>query len=157
MENYKKSALVMVVAVIMIMLIILNFYYLFGRSFNTYSASVNGALFNLGRIVFGFIKSFILLSIQICAFILLLAIKKQDTPFNFKNVWLLKIIAILLFSIEPLEFIASRIPYEMLDGTFVTNMFYPSGNMLAVGIVVYCVSVVFKHGITLQIQSDETL
>jgi len=47
----------------------------------------------------------------------------------------------------------------LLDGTTltVTPFSIPSGYMLAVGIVVYCLSIVFKHGITLQIQSDETL
>jgi len=99
----------------------------------------------------------IFLTLQVCAVMLLLSIKKDETPFNLKNVRLLKVIAILLMALEPLEVIAARIPVAMSDGTFTSMRYFPSGSMLVVGIVVLCVSLIFKYGISLQTQFDETL
>jgi hypothetical protein len=80
----------------------------------------------------------------------------------------LKSIAIMLMAVEPLQIITERIPLVvdggsivLEDGTTVMKAFakayYPSGVILAVGIVAYCVALIFKHGIYLQKQSDETL
>jgi len=49
----------------------------------------------------------------------------------------------------------------MDDGTIamtaITTSYFPSGVIVVVGIVVYCVALVFMYGISLQKQTDETL
>ena len=154
MENTKKikksaSALLVAVSLIMLYNIIITV--------NGSIPVVTGEVLLNPVIGFNIVKTFVMLSVQICAAILLLSVKKDETPFNLKNVKLLKSIAILLMTVEPLEFIASRIPIALGDGTVIMSTYLPSGFILAAGIVVYCVALVFKYGITLQKQFDETL
>ena len=161
MENIKKikkSALVLLVVVGLIMLyhIILVVSSTVANGFVFFPAP-DGRSFNPVKNVLYIMGTLILLSIQICALILLLSIKRDETPFKIKNVKLLKNIAIMLMTLEPLEVIAAGIPVAMDDGTFIFMRFFPSGNLFVAGIVVYCVSLVFKYGISLQQQSDETL
>ena len=160
----KKSALVLFMAVSLIMLyyviaVVVN---IAAHGFVLYPTlvgvvGVGEASFSTVKAVLYFMDPLILISIQICALLLLLSIKKEETPFSLKNVKLLRAIAILLLVLEPLKVIAARIPLVMGDGTFTSMVYLPSGSVLAVGIVVYCVSLVFKYGITLQKQFDETL
>jgi amino acid transporter len=175
MENIKKikkSALVLLVAVSLIMLyhIILVVVNIATHGFVLYPTFIapdgSEPLFNPVKNILYFMQTLLMLSVQICAAILLLAVKKDETPFNIKNVKLLKSIAILLMSYEPLQMIAERIPLfgssiVLDDGTAIAlaaaSNYFPSGVILAVGIVVYCVALIFKYGISLQKQSDETL
>ena len=158
MENIKKikkSALVLLAAVSLIMLyfiiITVASFFVFDIVFDGVSSSnpVKNALY--------FISALVMLSVQIFVVILLLSVKKDETPFNLKNVRLLKSIAILLMVLEPLEVIASRIPTVLSDNTVAVMTYFPSGSIFVAGIVVYCISLVFKYGITLQKQFDETL
>ena len=102
---------------------------------------------------------------------LLHAIRKEETPFTKKVVRKLKTLAILLIVFEPLHFALNLIPqlYEPLIQYFpiegsdyfdrVETMMTIShgGFILAAGLVVYCVALVFQYGISLQNQADETL
>ena len=158
MENIKKikkSALVLLAAVSLIMLyfiiITVASFFVFDIVFDGVSSS------NPVKIALHAIHILALLSIQIFVVILLLSVKKDETPFNLKNVRLLKSIAILLMVLEPLEVIASRIPTVLSDNTVAVMTYFPSGSIFVAGIVVYCISLVFKYGITLQKQFDETL
>ena len=177
MENIKKikkSALVLLVAVSLIMLyyIILFVINIATHGFVLYPVHFlpDGTIevqFNLAKNILYFMQTLIMLSVQICAAFLLMSITKDETPFKLRNVKLLKSIAIILMAFEPLQVIAEMIPLALVGGSIVMDdgttlqpvlsAYFPSGVIFVVGIVVYCVALVFKHGISLQKQSDETL
>ena len=178
MENtkkIKKSALVLLVAVSLVMLyyIIVFFFNIATHGFVLYPVhflpdgfDAPKVQFNLAKNILYFMQTLIMLSVQICAAFLLMSIIKDETPFKLRNVKLLKSIAIMLMAFEPLQVIAARIPLVgssivMDDGTTLAPVlsmtYFPSGVIFVVGIVVYCVSLVFKHGIFLYNQFDETL
>jgi len=96
---------------------------------------------------------------------LLRSIRKEETPFNLKNVKRLKVIAVMLILLEPYTYIFQRIwwhfnPLIIVDEygehsmTAIMNQF---GAVIAAGLVIYCVALVFQYGISLQNQADETL
>ena len=159
--NIKKTALVLFVVVSL--LLVYNII-LAGRvAFTGYAVPV-GETLNWAKIVFDVIRVLIVLSILTCAMVLLRAIKKDETPFNIRNVTLLKSVAFLIAVIDPYEIVASHVPTFLpkidIDGLSrfeLTTTYLPSGSFFVAGIVVYCVSLVFKYGITLQKQFDETL
>jgi magnesium-transporting ATPase (P-type) len=177
MENIKKikkSALVLLVAVSLVMLyyIIIFVVNIALHGFVLYPVHVlpDGSIevqFNLAKNILYFMQTFIMLSVQICAAFLLLSIKKDETPFRLRNVKLLKSIAIILMAFEPLQVIAEMIPLTLVGGSIVMDdgttlplarsTYFPSGVIFVVGIVVYCVALIFNYGISLQKQSDETL
>ena len=97
---------------------------------------------------------------------MLVAVKKGDTPFSTKFVTSLKALALLLIVYEPFVFIAqylTRTRYPIfvgyIEGEHIMITNHPTfvGLIMAVGLVVYCVSHIFKYGISLQNQVDETL
>ena len=157
----KRTALVlfMVVSLILLYNIILA-----GRAaFIGYAVPIGEAL-NPAKIVFDAIRVLIVLSVLLCAMVLLRTIKKDETPFNRKNVKLLKSMAFLIAVLDPYEIVASRVPAVLPKAAMSgllrfepTTVFLPSGCFFVAGIVVYCVSLVFKYGISLQKQFDETL
>ena len=109
-----------------------------------------------GRVLVDIVRVLVLLSILICALTVLLAIRKDETPFNVKNVRLLKRIAILLMVVEPYEVFAGWIT-SLFSSPRIMTLYLPAGCVFAAGLVVYCVSLVFDYGISLQKQIDETL
>ena len=101
---------------------------------------------------------------------LLFSIKKDETPFIFKNVKKLKIIAVLLVIYELGGYLSQHLFNhffsDMLeitivdsDGTISSGGGYTtlSGVVLITGLFVYFIALVFQYGITLQEQVDETL
>ena len=101
-------------------------------------------------------------AILIFALMLLYTIKKDESPFNKKNVTRLKIIAVLLVVLEPYLLIAQWVMHKLYpiilnDGTMIESHSSMGGTVIAAGLVVYCVSLVFDYGISLQKQVDETL
>jgi len=89
---------------------------------------------------------------------LLYAIKNEETPFNFKNVKRLKALAVILILFEPSVWLADFIylrhnPPECCGGWQIIH----GGIILAAGLIIYCVALVFQYGIALQTQADETL
>jgi len=93
---------------------------------------------------------------------LLYSIRKDETPFNNKNVNKLKAIAILLAMYEPYCFIVQRLnnkflPVVLGDGSSILVESSLGGFVFVSGLVVYCVALVFQYGISLQSQVDETL
>ena len=160
-EKIKRTAFVLFVAV---GLILLYNIILAGRvAFTGYAVPV-GETLNPAKIVFDVIRVLIVLAILTCAMVLLRAIKKDETPFNIKNVKLLKSVAFLIAVLDPYEIVASCVPAFLpkhdISGLLrfeLTTAFLPSGCFFVAGIVVYCVSLVFKYGISLQRQFDETL
>lgn len=118
--------------------------------------------FDAGFAVHMVITTIMVVSTLTAAVKLLLSLWKNETPFNMKNVRYLKLIAILLLVREPYAYIASMVYQNLYP------VMHPNGDIhivnytlntavLAAGLVVYCVSLVFRHGITLQQQVDETL
>jgi len=108
------------------------------------------------RILVDIIRVLILLSILVGALIVLLAIRKNETPFNKKNVKLLKGIALLLAVLEPFEALAEWVISRFFSPGSV-RFYLPAGSILAAGLVVYCIALVFEYGISLQRQMDELL
>lgn len=93
---------------------------------------------------------------------LLNSIRKDETPFNYRNVNKLKAIAILLVIHEPYYFIAQRsiqkfLPIVLSDGSSILVKSSLGGFVFVSGLVVYCIALVFEYGISLQNQVDETL
>lgn len=117
-----------------------------------YAASV--AVFSIGVLIMS--------STLVIALILLFATRKDETPFNLKNVGRLKAIAVLLVVLEPYQFVSEWVsnkyyPIFLNDNTVVSVHTSWGGCILVAGLVVYCVSLVFEYGISLQKQVDETL
>jgi hypothetical protein len=93
---------------------------------------------------------------------LLYSIRKEETPFNSKNVKKLKSIAVLLIIYEPYYSLVHLlfnkfIPIVIDDNTSVVVESSLGGIVFVTGLVVYCVALVFEYGINLQNQIDETL
>ena len=149
--------------------------------------------FEQGRVLFEWLKFFpwdrmstyifvstfvylvlIMLPILTTCITFLMSIKKDETPFNIKNVRRLKIIAVLLMIFEAGsylgQFLSTRIHNAeygviyictIIDGEHIGDPFSGystlSGVVFATGLVIYCIALVFQYGITLQEQIDETL
>jgi len=110
---------------------------------------------------YAFSATIVLLSFAIGAS-LLFSIRKDETPFNCKNVKKLKAIAILLVVFEPYHFLAGLFinrffPIVLGDGTSIAISISLGGAILVTGFIVYCIALVFEYGISLQNQVDETL
>ena len=104
----------------------------------------------------------IVLGSLVIALSLLCSIRKDESPFNCMNVKRLKTIAVLLVLFEPYFFIAQLIhnrkfPLVSSDGNTVLVRTTLNGLVVVVGLIVYCVALVFEYGISLQKQVDETL
>jgi len=104
----------------------------------------------------------IMLASLIICFSLLHSIRKNETPFTRKNVIKLKVVAILLVVFELCVFASQRLIntlfFRFADANFSYAMEVSLGGVVAVlGMVVYCIALVFEYGISLQNQVDETL
>ena len=93
---------------------------------------------------------------------LLNSIRKEETPFTKKNTTKLKIVALLLIAYEIYVIISGRILYSLFfrfENPNYTVLFETSlgGVIVVLGLVVYCIALVFEYSISLQNQVDETL
>lgn len=85
---------------------------------------------------------------------------KKSSPFVRENIKRLKIVSILLIAVEPVQFIfqwISNAVRPVMNGqkeVFVTSF---GGIIFVLGLVVFCLALVFEYGMELQKQSDETL
>jgi len=94
---------------------------------------------------------------------LLKSLKFNYTPFTLENAKSLKAIAILLILAEPFYYLTLFISNQIVmnsagSNTYISvpHIFY-GGIVIALGLIVYCIALVFQHGVDLQQQSDETL
>lgn len=129
---------------------------------NVRSLLLNTTEWNAVSIAFTSIGALITLAALTIALIMLYSIKADETPFNLKNVKRLRAMAIFLIIYEPYFLIYQAIfrklyPLVLADGTSITVHSTIGGVVLVAGLVVYCVSLVFEYGISLQQQFDETL
>lgn len=100
-------------------------------------------------------------TLSICLSILF-SIRKAETPFNRKNVAKLKTVGILLIVFELIIFLSQRIarsyfPVVLKESPTTYVSVSLSGVVVAAGLVVYCIALVFEYGISLQNQYDEIL
>lgn len=129
---------------------------------NVRGLSLITAEWNTASVALTSIGALIILATLIIALITLYSIKANETPFNMKNVKRLRAMAILLAIYEP-YFLINQIvfrklyPIVLTDGISIEVHSTIGGVVLAAGLVVYCVSLVFEYGISLQQQFDETL
>ena len=117
---------------------------------------------NLFTVISSAIGTVIVFVVLIIALALLKSIKSEETPFNTKNVKYLKAIAGILMMFEPLMYILQWFqntfyPIVLEDGMAMTIHTSIGGVVFAVGLIVYCVSLVLEYGVSLQQQIDETL
>jgi len=112
------------------------------------------------------IGTLLLLSMLALSLILLFSVKKDESSFSQKNVKLLKGIAVALIAFEPFGLLMQRIrpalipPPPSSDGLIMlysTTFTTLAGFVFTAGLIVYCIALVFEHGISLQKQIDETL
>lgn len=108
---------------------------------------------------FSFFNSLLLLFISIwiivIAFKLLKSLKTDETPFTEANGRHIRNLAFLLICIDPVNFIFALISNFFSGQGFSDNSV--NGTVLAAGLVLYCISLVFRYGCELQQESDETL
>lgn len=154
-NNKKINRIVMVLTGIVSFLILLFI-------FQTVRGLLTPASWNTASISMVAVGTMIISASLAIALKLLLSIKKEKTPFNLKNVKRLKAIAVLLMTLEPYQYIATYVvnklnPLFLDDGIKVTVRTSWGGCILTAGLVIYCVSLVFEYGISLQNQVDETL
>nr|WP_319489479.1 DUF2975 domain-containing protein [uncultured Caproiciproducens sp.] len=92
---------------------------------------------------------------------LLQSLKSNSTPFTKENVKRLKMISVLLIVIEPVQMIFGSIANALrpltANGEKVMSVTSMGGMVIVLGLIVFCLSLVFEHGVELQKQSDETL
>jgi len=116
------------------------------------------------------VNMLLMLSLLTLSLILLFSIKKSQTLFNLKIVRLLQGIAIVMMVSEPLDLIfqgirrsfSLAIATASSDGPtsvfgLISVIIVPTFFIFVAGLIVFCISLVIKHGITLQKQVDETL
>ncbi|MGV8984263.1 DUF2975 domain-containing protein [Clostridium sp.] len=128
-----------------------------------------GFSINYDNGLFREIMSLIVASIPVCVIIailsvvsmLLKSVEKDYTPFNSCNVKKLKILSVLLMIFEPVQFISLKINDVIrpivINGEKISVFTTLGGMIFTVGLVVFCVSLIFEYGIELQKQADETL
>lgn len=114
------------------------------------------AIVNLAGAVIGMLLLVVMFTLSL---ILLLSVKKGETPFSFKNVKLLKGIAFALVAYEPcgliMQWVSAALAPPDLSGE--VAFFSSGGFVFTAGLITYCISLIFEHGISLQKQIDETL
>jgi len=104
----------------------------------------------------------IMLASLIIGYSLLHSIRREETPFIKKNATKLKAIAILLVVFEIViisqEFIF-RVFFFRFENQSDSYLIETSlgGVVIVMGLIVYCIALVFEYGISLQNQVDETL
>lgn len=121
-----------------------------------------GAADGAARAVVGAVNVTYVMGTLALSLVLLFSVKKDETPFKLKNVKLLKGIAAALLVYEPYGLAAQWVlnrpaPLDSVEPVFTELFFTQGGFVFAAGLVVYCISLVFEHGISLQKQFDETL
>ena len=97
---------------------------------------------------------------------LLKAMKNRETPFEAKNVGRVRRIAWAVGGIGLLQIAFDAFPKTVVDDAVENGMrtvsYYYAFNMtsillIAMAIILWCISIVFEYGVELQQQSDETL
>lgn len=92
---------------------------------------------------------------------LLRTIRSDSTPFTKENASRLKRIAVLLVAVEPMQMICSVVFNALRPltaaGQKVVEVRSMGGMVIALGLIVFCIALVFEYGTDLQKQSDETL
>ena len=92
---------------------------------------------------------------------MLLGIAKDTSPFTAQNVRHLRVIGWSLIIFEPLQYLinVANPVHFMIGGEEYTLSSTSSfgGLFFIAGIAVICVSMIFRYGVELQIQADETL
>lgn len=96
------------------------------------------------------------------AFMLLLSMRKNDSPFVTPNVRHLDWIGWLFVAYEPVNYICQTIsnrffPVVLPNGITMTTTYTYGGLFLICGCVLLTLSTVFRYGMELQKLSDETL
>jgi len=126
-----------------------------------YGSNTALAIFDVFSFVIGIL---LLLSMLALSLILLFSVKKDESPFCRKNVKLLKGIAIALIAFEPFGLLVQWVRPALIppppSGEFMvfsTAFTTQTGFVFTAGLIVYCIALVFEHGISLQKQVDETL
>ena len=155
-SKMKRTALFLLVIV---GLLLLQFVYQAARGFFAFDYTVAWDAVLVANYAIGILIELGILVIALC---LLFSVRRAETPFSQKNIKLLKVIAVLLIVYEPISIIMQMIvkrfhPIVLPDGSSIVVRSSLGGIVAATGLAVYCISLVFQYGISLQEQVDETL
>ena len=92
---------------------------------------------------------------------MLMSVIRQASPFTEKNVRRLRVVGWGLIVFEPLQYLISLafpLHFDVHGETFSLSSVSSFGGLFIVaGIAVLCVAMVFRYGVELQTQADETL
>lgn len=108
------------------------------------------------------VGALLIIALYAVAALILNSVRKDDSPFMQKNVNRLKLMSVLLIALELhmyfSQWLANRYYPITLDGGIRIEQHSSRGGcILVAGLIVYCIALVFEHGISLQQQVDETL
>ncbi|MEG0774115.1 DUF2975 domain-containing protein [Clostridium sp.] len=154
-----SKAMLMFVRVLMIAVVTYAVYF----TITGFSVNNNiGLLREMMALFASSITVFLMIGILAVVSMLLKSIEKEYTPFNSNNVKKLKILSLLLLMFEPVHFISIKIvdvlrPVILENGQKITTFISFGGVIFSLGLVVFCLALIFDYGIELQKQSDETL
>ncbi|WP_017414018.1 DUF2975 domain-containing protein [Clostridium tunisiense] len=154
-----SKAMLMFVRVMTLVLVTLAVYF----TVKSFSINYDNGLFREFTALFvSSMDALLIIAILAVVSNLLKSIEKDYSPFNISNVKKLKVLSGLLLAFEPVHLISTKVvqsirPLILEGGTRVTSFISFGGVFFAVGLVVFCIALIFEYGIELQKQSDETL
>lgn len=121
----------------------------------------NGLLREIMALIVSSFPVCIIIAVLSVGSMLLKSIEKKYTPFNGGNVKKLKILSVLLMMFEPVQFISLKINDAIrpiiVNGQRISFFTTLGGMIFSVGLLVFCLALIFEYGIELQKESDETL
>lgn len=107
------------------------------------------------------VTSAAILAVLFIASGLLKEIQSNSTPFTRENANRLKKIAVLLVAVEPVQMLCGMVFNALRPltsgGQKVVEVRSMGGMIIVLGLIMFCIALVFEYGTDLQKQSDETL
>jgi len=159
MAGTKKMKQTTLIPFGIISIVFLVYLILFARQIAQSAGNFNWNFAVVATIGGGFL---IIAAAMVISLTLLHSIRKDESPFHYKTVKRLKAMAALLIIFEPFQFIGQHIvnrhnPIIIGEYRIVAVNVTNGGFILVTGLLIYCVSLVFEYGTSLQKEVDEIL
>lgn len=162
MKNIEIQAIskkLLTVAIVLLVVVVgLSAWHFYGLSTTTPFVAQN----QIFTLISGVISWSIMIGVYINVLLMLKTIAKERTPFIVKIATHIKICAVLLFSLEIVQYLLLMIeniyfPIINEHGEKIATVYSFGGMLIVSALAIYVVSLVFEYGIVLQKQNDETL
>ncbi len=112
----------------------------------------------IAGIVSSVLLSIICLLIMFNVTLMLRSVSEKTSPFTMENVRRLRWIGVLLLTFEPIQLLAQFLnPFQPSEGVLIRTYISLGGMVFVCGLAVLGLTMVFRYGIELQRQADETL